>query len=153
MSRGETTTRSLPLSAPVHVGDVLLCRRDDGLRVDPRHRNRPRVPRAHHRGRPCHRLPDGIHRNNAKAAGPEDLAACQRSRKKLHALGILHGDLNKHNFLVRGGEVVLVDFETAERTEDEGKLEREYRRLEASLGDPSTRGGVGVSVVSEQYPR
>ena len=65
----------------------------------------------------------------------------------------MHGDLNKHNFLVRGGEVVLVDFETAERTEDEGKLEREYRRLEASLGDPSTWGGVGVSVVSEQYPR
>lgn len=93
------------------------------------------------------------HIDNAKTAGPEDLAACQRSLKKLHALGILHGDINKHNFLVRGGEVVLVDFETAERTEDEEELEKEYRRLGASLGDPSTRGGPGIPVVSEQCPR
>lgn len=35
---------------------------------------------------------------NARAAGPGDLAACQGVLKKLHALGVKHGDINKHNF-------------------------------------------------------
>lgn len=70
--------------------------------------------------------------------------ACQRSLKKLHSLGILHGDINKYNFLVRDGGVVIVDFETASRTGDEGELEKEYQRLEALLRNPFYEEWVGV---------
>ncbi|KAI1188653.1 hypothetical protein F5B17DRAFT_439454 [Nemania serpens] len=76
-----------------------------------------------------------------------DLAACQRILAKLHALGIKHGDINKHNFLVRDGEAVLVDFETAQKCSDEAELEAEYEHLESSLRDPSRRGGVGSPVI------
>ena len=46
------------------------------------------------------------------------------------------------NFLVRGGEAVLVDFETAQRCSEKQELEAEYERLKHSLSDPSRRGGI-----------
>ena len=48
---------------------------------------------------------------------------------------------------------MAVIVETARWTDDEGELGKEYRRLEASPRNPSTRGGVGVPVVSNQCPR
>lgn len=88
----------------------------------------------------------------ASSAGPEDLAACQRSLTKLHSLGIKHGDINKHNFLMREGEAILVDFESAERSQEREELALEIQRLEQSLSDPSTKGGVGKAVLSEHMP-
>jgi hypothetical protein len=80
---------------------------------------------------------------NARAAGPGDLAACQSVLKKLHSLGVKHGDINRHNFLVRdGGRVVLLDFETASKDVSRDELEAEYQRLTKSLQDPSLRGAV-----------
>lgn len=81
--------------------------------------------------------------DGARTAGPEDLAACQEILAKLHSLGIKHGDINKHNFLVRNGKALLIDFEVAQRSSEREDLELEYRRLDASLNDPSFRGGVG----------
>ncbi|KAI1109136.1 hypothetical protein F5Y14DRAFT_43272 [Nemania sp. NC0429] len=87
----------------------------------------------------------------ARTAGPEDLKACQAALARLHSLGIKHGDINKHNFLVRdgGGEAVLIDFETARRCDNMAELEAEYQRLEASLRDPSFRGGVEILETNE----
>ena len=52
----------------------------------------------------------------ARAAGPGDIEGCTKALRRLHELGIKSGDINKYNFLVRDGyDVVLVDFETAER--------------------------------------
>ncbi|KAI1175432.1 hypothetical protein F4777DRAFT_578927 [Nemania sp. FL0916] len=82
--------------------------------------------------------------DGARTAELEDLEACQAALTRLHSLGIKHGDINKHNFLVRDGKAVLVDFETARNDGDKGELEAEYRRLEESLRDPSYRGGVGI---------
>ncbi|KAI0390402.1 hypothetical protein F5Y17DRAFT_468948 [Xylariaceae sp. FL0594] len=80
----------------------------------------------------------------ARTAEIQDLTACQRVLAKLHALGIKHGDINKHNFLIKeNGEAVLVDFETAQKCGDKAELESEYALLESSLRDPSRRGGVG----------
>lgn len=79
--------------------------------------------------------------DGARSAGTEDLAACQGVLAKLHSLGIKHGDINKYNFLVREGEAVLVDFETAQRCGTKKQLEAEYEHLEHSLSDPSRRGG------------
>lgn len=87
----------------------------------------------------------------ARTAGPEDLEACQSALARLHALGIKHGDINKHNFLVKDGSVVMVDFETARRCSSKEELEAESRSLEQSLKDPSHRGGVG-SPTRDQGP-
>lgn len=79
--------------------------------------------------------------DEARTAGPEDLEACQSVLGKLHELGIKHGDINKHNFLVRrDGRPVLLDFETAKRDATTDELEEEYQGLEKSLQDPSLRG-------------
>lgn len=88
----------------------------------------------------------------AKCAGLEDLVACRHILAKLHALGIKHGDINKHNFLIRDGEAILIDFESAERCDEREELESEFQRLEQSLSDPSCRGGVGSAVISEHVP-
>ncbi|KAF5010597.1 hypothetical protein FDECE_3263 [Fusarium decemcellulare] len=87
----------------------------------------------------------------ARTAEPEDLAACQNSLRKLHELGILHGDINKHNFLIRGGdgedggEAVLIDFETAHKCDDQDLLDAEYNDLQERLEDTSGRGGAGMA--------
>lgn len=59
--------------------------------------------------------------DGARFADIGDLAACQEILSRLHSLGIKHGDVNKYNYLIRGGKAMLVDFE-------------------ASLSDTSTRG-------------
>jgi predicted Ser/Thr protein kinase len=83
--------------------------------------------------------------DGARTATPDDLGACQRALSRLHALGIKHGDINKHNFVVReDGEAVLIDFEAAERGRTGEELESEYSRLGDELEDMSGRGGVGV---------
>ncbi|KAI0879221.1 hypothetical protein GGS24DRAFT_486698 [Hypoxylon argillaceum] len=51
--------------------------------------------------------------DGARTAEPQDLAACQRILAKLHALEIKHGNINKHNFLIKNGEAVLMDIEMA----------------------------------------
>ncbi|OIW27480.1 hypothetical protein CONLIGDRAFT_432151 [Coniochaeta ligniaria NRRL 30616] len=91
---------------------------------------------------------------NARAAGPGDLAACQSVLKKLHSLGIRHGDINKHNFLVqRDGRVALLDFETAKKDASLDELEAEYQQLTKSLQDPSLRGAIRLAAgLSEQMP-
>ncbi len=76
-------------------------------------------------------------------ATPDDLGACQRALAELHALGIKHGDINRHNFVVQqGGEAVLIDFEAAGRGKTREELDAEYLRLEDELKDLSGRGGV-----------
>lgn len=72
----------------------------------------------------------------------EDLPACQALVSKLHGMGIVHGDLNKHNFLVTESRVVLLDFETAQRSEDRDAMGLEIRKLEQQLLDESGKGGM-----------
>jgi hypothetical protein len=71
-----------------------------------------------------------------------DLPACKAVVRRLHGLGILHKDLNKHNFLISGRAAVLIDFETAEQSEDSEAMETELRGLEEQLLDESGSGGV-----------
>ncbi|KAH7140833.1 hypothetical protein EDB81DRAFT_654756 [Dactylonectria macrodidyma] len=82
----------------------------------------------------------------ARTAEPGDLAACQRSLERLHALQIQHCDINKHNFLIRAdNEAVLIDFETAQKCADLELLDAEYQNLQGSLEDTSGRGGAGLA--------
>ena len=73
-----------------------------------------------------------------------DLPACRAFVQELHGLGILHGDLNKHNFLVPERGVMMVDFETAKKSEDSEAMEKELMGLEGQLLDESGNGGVVV---------
>jgi serine/threonine protein kinase len=56
-----------------------------------------------------------------------DLPACKVIVRELHALGILRGDLNKHNFLIAQRAAVLVDFEAAKRSESSEAMEKEVQ--------------------------
>lgn len=80
----------------------------------------------------------------ARTAGPGDAEGCKKALGRLHELGIKHGDINKHNFLVREGhDAVLVDFETAKHNCSLEELQGEMSALKSKLEDPSFRGGVG----------
>lgn len=49
-----------------------------------------------------------------REAGIEDFVGCQAALKRLHDIGIVHGDVNRYNFVVRGdGTVRLIDFESS----------------------------------------
>jgi hypothetical protein len=71
-----------------------------------------------------------------------DLPACEAAVRRLHGLGTLHRDLNKHNFLISERGAVLIDFVTAERSGDSEAMEVELRGLEEQLLDESGNGGV-----------
>jgi serine/threonine protein kinase len=85
---------------------------------------------------------DGVH-----TAGSEDLVVCKDVLSKLHALGLKHGDINKHNFLVGKGSAVMIDFESTKKCDTKELLKEEYSRLNESLGDPSSREKFGQSTI------
>jgi aminoglycoside phosphotransferase (APT) family kinase protein len=55
-----------------------------------------------------------IEKLEGRMARIEDISACEAIVRWLHTLGIVHGDLNRHNFVVdeQSGVVGLIDFET-----------------------------------------
>ena len=78
---------------------------------------------------------------DARSATAQDLAVCEQALRELHELNVMHGDINKYNFLIRDGGAVLIDFERAEKCDDKAELELELAALSGSLSDPSYRGG------------
>jgi Lipopolysaccharide kinase (Kdo/WaaP) family len=81
---------------------------------------------------------------DARHADQGDLEACQDVLRKLHRQGILHGDVNKHNFLVQDVEgqktVTIIDLENASDCDDETAFQRELESLEEMLCS-TDRGG------------
>ena len=92
------------------------------------------------------RIPGGKH------AGIEDLAACKEILSKVHRLGIKHGDINKHNFLVHQGKATLLDFDCAEKCEDQEALRTELESLSEQLKESTGRGGCLVETDGEWRP-
>ncbi|KAL2070358.1 hypothetical protein VTL71DRAFT_13384 [Oculimacula yallundae] len=76
-----------------------------------------------------------------RRAGIEDIVACEAALTRLHFVGVLHGDLNRHNFVVneQTGEVGLIDFENA-KDYDEAKAQRELASLKDQLLEDTGRG-------------
>ncbi|KAL9569013.1 hypothetical protein ACKAV7_006880 [Fusarium commune] len=75
-------------------------------------------------------------------AGKEDLEACQSVLSQLHDLGILHGDVNRYNFIIGSdGKAVLIDFEKARENASVEEKEAEMRSLPQQLAEESGRGG------------
>ncbi|KAL6908787.1 alpha-galactosidase A precursor [Trichoderma evansii] len=74
-------------------------------------------------------------------ATPNDFSLCRLALSKLHQLGIKHGDINKHDFLIHDGKATLIDFDSASRAVSASELEREILDLPDQLRDTSERGG------------
>lgn len=75
-------------------------------------------------------------------ASIEDLHDCESALKRFHALGLIHGDVNRYNFLVGKNSVQLIDFESSEEVgNDEQSQLAELRSLRAELTEESGRGG------------
>ncbi|KXT08084.1 hypothetical protein AC579_10449 [Pseudocercospora musae] len=70
------------------------------------------------------------------------LEACEEALRSFHKMGLVHGDVNRYNFIVakNSGRVKLVDFEHAENF-DEGKAHKEIESLASELSEQSGRGG------------
>lgn len=71
-----------------------------------------------------------------------DLAACQSIVKHLHSLGIVHGDLNKYNFIVGPTRTTLIiDFENAIKNGSKEAMQKEFAYLTEQLTEETGRGG------------
>ena len=81
------------------------------------------------------KVPDG------RSAEPADKEICEAALRRFHALGFVHGDCNKYNFIVRqDGQVVLLDFEKAKICTDPALTEAEIASLEQQLAETTGRG-------------
>ncbi|KAM3513260.1 hypothetical protein MY11210_003126 [Beauveria gryllotalpidicola] len=83
---------------------------------------------------------------DCRHATPDDWALCRDVLGKLHKLGIKHGDVNKHNFLIHCDEegqetATLIDFDMATRNATKEERDAEMEGLRAALEDTSGRGG------------
>ncbi|KAK1769192.1 hypothetical protein QBC33DRAFT_576986 [Phialemonium atrogriseum] len=75
-------------------------------------------------------------------AGRADLEICEAALRRFHALGFVHGDCNKYNFIIRpDGQVVLIDFDKAKTCADPALMEAEIASLEGQLAETTGRGG------------
>ncbi|KAI1178672.1 alpha-galactosidase A [Nemania sp. FL0916] len=87
-----------------------------------------------------------MERLEGRAACPDDLTQCAALLKRLHGLGdlgLVHGDVNRYNFIVeeccRGCVVRLVDLEHAQDY-DEKLAQAELESLPAELAEETGRG-------------
>ncbi|KAK1983066.1 hypothetical protein LZ30DRAFT_715540 [Colletotrichum cereale] len=71
----------------------------------------------------------------------DDLSLCETALGRLHELRLIHGDVNRHNFLVTKEGVKLLDFECLWENGSPESLEKELKSLRAELVDESGRGG------------
>lgn len=70
-----------------------------------------------------------------------DLSICEAALGKLHKRGLVHGDVNRYNFLVTEEGVKLLDFERLREDADPESMSEELKNLRAELIDESGRGG------------
>lgn len=75
-----------------------------------------------------------------RPANEDDLVRCREALEWLHRLGILHGDVNRHNFIVEeSGTVRMIDFMHAKPWSEEAAA-KELQDLQSQLQDTSARG-------------
>ena len=72
-------------------------------------------------------------------ASLNDLPVCESVLRPMHSLGTVHGDVNRYNFLVDGGQVRLVDFEHAQVLDAESAAQ-ELESLSSELVEETGRG-------------
>ncbi|KAI2602742.1 alpha-galactosidase A [Hypoxylon sp. NC1633] len=82
-----------------------------------------------------------LERIEGRSASFQDLSVCETALGKLHELGLLHGDVNRYNFLVTEEGVKLLDFERLQENASPESMSKELENLRAELVDESGRGG------------
>ncbi|KAF1359209.1 alpha-galactosidase A [Lizonia empirigonia] len=75
-----------------------------------------------------------------RTAAIHDLHGCEMVLERFHNLGLLHGDVNRHNFLVDNDGVKLIDFEHSQEHATEISRTLEMQNLRVELDDLSGRG-------------
>ncbi|KAH8812560.1 alpha-galactosidase A [Xylogone sp. PMI_703] len=85
-----------------------------------------------------------IEKLEGRRACVEDISACEDIVRRVHTLGIVHGDLNRYNFIVNEEKraVHLIDFENAKAYSDI-KAKEEIDSLKDQLVEDTGRGGPG----------
>lgn len=81
-----------------------------------------------------------IEKLEGRHAGIGDIVACQEVLKKLHSLGMTHGDVNRYNFLVTATGARLIDFEDTKPGANAEEMEKELNSLEEQLVEETGRG-------------
>ncbi|KJZ70871.1 hypothetical protein HIM_09736 [Hirsutella minnesotensis 3608] len=83
-------------------------------------------------GRPVGFLLEKI---EGRAASLSELPMCKLALSRLHDMGILHGDVHRHNFIIERttGRVRVIDFEHAEPLQDDEKARLEMEEMQNSL--------------------
>ncbi|KAI1944141.1 hypothetical protein LOZ12_004259 [Ophidiomyces ophidiicola] len=69
-----------------------------------------------------------------------DFEACKKTVDLLHTHGIIHGDLNRYNFLINNHGAQIFDFENSVLKEDAAAAEEEIQSFEAMFQDESDIG-------------
>lgn len=64
-----------------------------------------------------------------------DLNECELVLRKFHSFSIMHGDVNRYNFLIGKDGVKLIDFERFEEDATEDERRREMQSLRAEFVD------------------
>ncbi len=79
---------------------------------------------------------------DGRNAESSDLEVCKATLRRFHALGFVHGDCNKYNFIIRpDGRAVLIDFDHSKPCTDPALMEAEIASLEGQLAEMTGRGG------------
>ena len=75
-------------------------------------------------------------------ASADDLPDCSNALRRLHEIGMVHGDVNRYNFVVnkQSRQVSMVDLEHAAAL-DEATAELELQSLVSELKEDTGRGG------------
>lgn len=75
------------------------------------------------------------------SASIHDLSVCETALRELHKLGLVHGDVNRYNFLVTEEGVKILDFENSRENASPESMSMELENLRVELVDESGRGG------------
>jgi hypothetical protein len=78
---------------------------------------------------------------DGRFASPADLPQCEEAVRRLHGMGLIHGDVNRYNFLIEAGTgtVRMVDFEHVQDFSEED-ADEELHALPFELAEDTGRG-------------
>ena len=91
-----------------------------------------------------------IEKVDGKNGEIDDLEACESIVQRLHSLGIVHGDLNKYNFIIGPTKTTLVDFENSTKNGSKEEMQKEFTGLTEQLTEETGRGGPFRAVYDAQ---
>ena len=90
-----------------------------------------------------------LERVEGRPATIRDLSKCRFVLRHFHDHGLLHGDINKYNFIVQNNTVRLIDFERSQICPGDGRsMQVEMMSLYDQLMEETGRGG-GFMFVEE----